>query len=53
MTRPKEKRRGGVFDDSVIYINYSREELIKLLMYGEKKVDSDDTEDRDYDEEED
>jgi hypothetical protein len=29
--QPKEKRRGGVQDDSEIYINYTRKQLMGLM----------------------
>lgn len=31
MKQPKEKRRGGVFDDTIIHINFTRDELDVLI----------------------
>lgn len=34
---PKQKRRGGVMDESVIYINFTRKQLMKLFSHCAKK----------------
>ena len=38
MGTPKEKRRGGVFDDSVVYVNYTRKKLVALFKSIETKL---------------
>lgn len=38
MGTPKAKRRGGVFDDSVVYVNYTRKKLVSLFKSIEIKL---------------
>lgn len=50
MAKLKEKRRGGVFDETIMYVNYTREQLIKLFQTGEKAKEEDDDEEIEYEE---
>lgn len=38
MGEQKEKRRGGQRDDSEVYIGYSREQLMQLIVDTERKL---------------
>ena len=38
MNKPKEKRRGGVYDDSEVYINYSRKQLMIMLRLMKRRT---------------
>lgn len=38
MKEQKEKRRGGVRDESIIYINFTRASLTKLITDTEKRL---------------
>lgn len=50
MKQPKEKRRGGVFDDSVVHINFNREQLEKHLRDTLAKAIEEDKKQREKDE---
>ena len=39
MNKPKERRRGGVYDDSELYINHSREQLMIMIRTITKRTD--------------
>lgn len=45
-TRPKEKRRGGARDESIIYIDYTRDELFDLLEQLRRKCQAIKNDDR-------
>ena len=38
MDGPKKKRRGGVYDDSEVYINYSRKQLMIMLRLMKRRT---------------
>lgn len=38
MRKQKEKRRGGIRDESVIYISYTRAQLFELIVDTEKRL---------------
>ena len=39
MNKPKGRRRGGVYDDSELYINYSQEQLMIMIRTITRRTD--------------